>query len=267
VKAPALVIGLVALMTAAGCGGSSHHASTTSATSTGSGNAAVDVTPIGSGTTESWLYLPHGRKPRSIVLFFHGFGTTSPADHEPWLEHLAAEGNAVVYPRYMVNTDLDTHRLRDAIVGVASGLRQLHAKHLPVEGIGYSMGGRLVVEYSAVARGLGLPVPSSILSIFPGQRGSDDPIINLATMPRTVNLTIMAGDHDQVVGDDGPRQLLRRLEAARYPARRLRVVIVHSKGSFVATHLSVFETSAAAKAAFWRPADAMISEVAIRGAR
>jgi hypothetical protein len=78
----------------------------------------------------------------------------------------------------------------------------------------------------------------------------------------------MAGDHDQVVGSDGPRQLLKRLEAAGYPVRRLHVVIVHSKGSFVATHLSVFETSPAAKAAFWQPADAMISaQVANRGAR
>ena len=268
-RAPALVIGLVALVAAAGCGGSSHHASSsTSGTSTGSGNAAVDVTPIGSGTTESWLYVPHGRKPRSIVLFFHGFGTTSPADHEAWLEHLASEGNAVVYPRYIVDTNLDTHRLRDAIVGVEGGLRLLKAKHLPVVGIGYSMGGRMVVEYSAVAGGLGLPVPSSILSIFPGQRGSDDPIINLATLPQKVNVTIMAGDHDQVVGNDGPRQLLTRLEAIRFPVKHLHVVIVHSKGSFVATHLSVFETSSGAKAAFWRPADAMIaSQVATKGAR
>jgi hypothetical protein len=261
----ALAVGL-ALVAAAGCGGSGHSASTAASGSTSATHGAIDVTPIGSGTTESWVYAPHGRKPRSIILFFHGFGTTSPADHEAWLEHLATEGNAVVYPRYIVNTNLDTHRLRDAIVGVEGGLHLLKAKHLPVEGIGYSMGGRMVVEYSAVAPALGLPVPSSILSIFPGQRGTDDPIINLATVPRKVNVTIMAGDHDQVVGHDGPRQLLQRLEAARYPVKHLHVVIVHSKGSFVATHLSVFETSAAAKNAFWRPADVMIaSQVAARG--
>ena len=33
-------------------------------------------------------------------IFLHGWGATRPRYYRPWLEHLAREGNAVIYPRY-----------------------------------------------------------------------------------------------------------------------------------------------------------------------
>ena len=38
--------------------------------------------------------------PYPVVIFLHGWGATEPRFYGPWVEHLAREGNAVVYPRY-----------------------------------------------------------------------------------------------------------------------------------------------------------------------
>ena len=40
------------------------------------------------------------KPPFPAVIFLHGWGATEPRFYGPWVEHLAREGNAVVYPRY-----------------------------------------------------------------------------------------------------------------------------------------------------------------------
>src|SRR5207253_6966200 len=54
-----------------------------------------------SSDLEVWIIRPSG-PPRSLVVFVHGLGEgeTTPVNHRPWLEHLALEGSAVIYPRY-----------------------------------------------------------------------------------------------------------------------------------------------------------------------
>src|SRR6266571_3241193 len=58
--------------------------------------------PLGRGADQVWVFRPSGA-PRTVVVFVHGHGgpgEDTPQYHRPWLRHLAARGNAVLYPRY-----------------------------------------------------------------------------------------------------------------------------------------------------------------------
>ncbi len=76
----------------AGCGGARHAAA-----------PQVHVEgPYGKGADQVWLVRPTGPI-RSVVVFLHGMGgeiEDTPANHVPWLLHLARRGSAVIYPRY-----------------------------------------------------------------------------------------------------------------------------------------------------------------------
>ena len=62
----------------------------------------VRVHAYGSGASRVWVFQP-AAKPKLIVLYVHGLGDqkeTTPYHHRPWLEHLAREGDEVIYPAY-----------------------------------------------------------------------------------------------------------------------------------------------------------------------
>ena len=70
------------------------------------GGAAADEPPklltetVGSGPQTATIIRPDVDGKLPVVLFLHGWGGNRPRFHRPWLEHLAREGNAVIYPRY-----------------------------------------------------------------------------------------------------------------------------------------------------------------------
>ena len=143
------------------------------------------------------------------------------------------------------------------LAAVRTGLRRLHRPGLPLVAIGYSRGGEIVVDYAAVARGVG-PAPRAVLSVFPGTVDPVDPPLDLRGIDRRARLTILVGDRDTVVDGAGARQMLARLEAARFPAEHVSLVVVKSRGGFVATHLAPLQVSPAARRAFWARADTII---------
>src|SRR4051794_33801759 len=56
---------------------------------------------VGRGAVATTILREPGlRAPAPVVLFLHGWGATTPSYYRPWLEHLAREGNVVLYPRY-----------------------------------------------------------------------------------------------------------------------------------------------------------------------
>ena len=120
---------------------------------------------LGRGADEVWIFRPSG-PPQSIVVFVHGLGLgeTTPVNHRPWLEHLARQGSAVIYPRYE-RTLGSRLAVRHLLVGVRLAFRRLGSPKLPLVAIGYSRGGELVADYTAVARLAG-PVPAEVLNVF-----------------------------------------------------------------------------------------------------
>jgi hypothetical protein len=235
------------LVSAAGCG-SSRHAAT--------GGRIVEER-LGRGADEVWIFRP-ADPPRSLVVFVHGLGLgeTTPVNHRPWLEHLARQGNAVIYPRYERNLG-SRLAVRHLVVGVRLAFRRLESPKLPLVAIGYSRGGELVVDYAAVA-GLAGPPPAEVLTVFPAGQDPADPPFDLRGVDRRARFTILLGDHDSVVDGAGGHQLLVRLQAASFPPDRISVKVIRSRGGFVATHLAPLEVSPAAKAAFWARADRIV---------
>ena len=243
-RAKQLTILIVPLLFAA-CGGSSTEQAAA---------PSVIERSVGQGTHQVWIFQPSNRRPKATVVFIHGRGDKredTPYYHRPWLHHLAEQGNAVLYPRY------------EAIPGDSRGLRFLYdalpaavaelPKDLPIVLIGYSRGGGLAVDYTALAPQIG--TPKAVLAVFPILL---DPRLHLRSIPPTVRFLFLVGDRDTQVGAEGARDLLQQLLASGYPRRLLRAELVRSQGGFQATHLSVLETTPGARKAFWVRADKLI---------
>jgi predicted esterase len=246
-RAKLLVVALA--LPLAGCG---------SSPSTSSAPPPRPEGPFGKGADAVWIFRPHG-PPKSVVVFIHGLGSheLTPANHRPWLEHLAARGSVVVYPRYERRAG-GPDAVLHVLASVRTALDRLHARRLPQIAIGYSRGGEVVVDYAAIARTVG-PAPAAVLSVFPGTVDPADPPLDLRGIDRGTQLTILLGDRDEVVDGAGGRQLIKRLAAAGFPAERISLTVIHSRPGFVVTHLAPLEITPAAKAAFWARADRIVA--------
>jgi len=241
--------GILLVLSLAACGSSSRP------------NVSV-VGPLGKGADQVWVFEPSG-KPKDVVVFIHGLGELTPANHRPWLEHMAKKGSAVLYPRYersLGQPDAVLH----VLAAVRTGLKHLHRPGLPQVAIGYSRGGEIVIDYAAVARGAG-PAPREVLSVFPGTVDPVDPPLDLRSIAPRTRLTILVGDQDTVVDGAGARQMLARLATAGFPGERISLVVVKSQGRFAVTHLAPLEVSPAAKRAFWDRADRLVERARARG--
>jgi acetyl esterase/lipase len=237
----------LAVLLLAGCAGTS-----------GPKQDGVAERTVGTGAHQVWLFEPKGEQPKTLVVFIHGRGDAkedTPAYHRPWLRHLAAKGNAVLYPRYETIPG-DARGLRFLFDALPSAAAQVRPQRLPVVLIGYSRGGGLAIDYTALHPQFGLP--RAVLAVFPVLL---DPKLDLRSIPPKVRFVFLVGDRDTQVGATGASQLLRQLVSAGYPRRLLRAELVRSRGEFQATHLSVLETSPGARRAFWARADRLIASV------
>ena len=89
----------------------------------------LGITGLGSGANEVWVIAPGGA--RSIVIFLHERGDPIPQNYLGWLDQLAAEESAVVFPRYeSAATRTPRQMLRALRVAVTTAER--HLGGLPV---------------------------------------------------------------------------------------------------------------------------------------
>ena len=245
-------LGLLLVLSVVGCGGAGS-----------SSRAPEALSPVversyGTGPDRVWVFTPAGRDPRALVVFFHGLGDqaeTTPVNHLPWLRHLAAKGNVVLYPRFEVRPGAP-RALKHAIFGIRTGVAQLKLR-LPVVAIGYSRGGGLAFDYTAVAPAVGV-VPRALLAVFPAML--DPPLDMRAVDPRT-RYVFLVGDRDTQVRDFGAKDMISSLASFGYPSTLVRKEIVRSHRGFQATHLSVLDDSPGGRAAFWARADRLIASV------
>ena len=213
--------------------------------------------PIGSGADAYYLYEPT-TEIRAVVVYLHGLDESelNTANHRPWLWHLALQGDAVVYPRYEINPGTYGAN-RHIELAVEAALRRLESPSVPIVVIGYSRGGRLAVEWAAVANAL-RRAPKAVMSIFPGSLNPRaEEIIDFRALDPATRIWILVGEADQ---REGARELLRRLARAEFPPERVRAILVRSQKGFIADHFSVFKTSAPARKAFWARADRLVDD-------
>ncbi len=252
-RLPLLSLACAAALALAGCGSDS-----------GGGDSARGEAdgPFGKGADQYWLFRPEG-KPRAFVVFLHGLHESelTPTNHLRWLEHLAAAGNVVVYPRYEAAPG-ERGALRHILTAVREAQRKLELAETPKVVVGYSRGARLAVEYAAVAPALP-PVPRAVLSIFPSQLNiTAEEEVDLRTVEPTTQIHFLAGDKDRAVGSFGVRELLKRLAGAEFDPGNVRAILVRSRKNFQADHFAPLETTPQAKKEFWQRADRLIESVA-----
>jgi hypothetical protein len=214
--------------------------------------------PYGSGAAQVWLMRPAG-KPLSIVVFGHGWKRTPPSEQRPWvrqfapwLTHLLAGGNAVVFPRYQFGGDTPGPARVDAYRrGLQLAFDRLDGS-LPVVVAGYSYGAPLGLTYAANADRWGLPRPRAVDAVFPAGLV---PGVALPRLDPSVAVLVQSGEADTEAGTSGAEEILAWLHGHG----RTRYDRVRSRGAFVAEHAAPKGTSAAAQAAFWAPLDALIA--------
>jgi dienelactone hydrolase len=263
-KAPAWLALAIAVL-AAGCGGSPHDegAAATTAASAGprvvasSQTANVLERQYGADADGFYLFTPRKRAWNRVVVFVHGHGgpgEITPMYHRPWLRHLAARGSAVVYPRYEAQPG-GHGAARHVERAVRSALAVL-GREAPIVGIGYSRGGRLVVDWAAIAAPA--TKPRAIVSVFPAS--AEDPSPDLSQVDPRTRILVLSGDQDEVVGPYGAADLLLALKRSGFDLHRAHWHVVESTPGFTVNHLSALESSARARKLFWKPADRVIAQ-------
>jgi len=232
-----------------------------------SSSEIVGITSLGSGAKETWVIAPGGA--RSIVIFLHERGDPIPQNYLGWLDHLAAEESAVVFPRYeSVESRTPQQTLRALRAGVTTAER--HLARLPVSGfgggpikgvpvivVGYSYGATLAFYVAANSARWGLPAPRAVVSIFP--RPGRFPGMALPPLARSTRVVLQVGDADTMSAKSAASDLWRAI--ARHPTARKRLVTVRSDGDLRADHGAPLRTTGGAVDAFWARLDQVIYDV------
>ena len=224
----------------------------------------VGITDLGSGANEAWVIAPNGA--RSVVVFLHERGQPIPAKYLGWLDNLAGQESAVVFPRYESPASRTPQQILSAVrAGMTAAVR--HLARLPVTGfgggpikgvpvivVGYGYGATLALYVAANSARWGLPVPKAVVSIFP--RPGPFPRVALAPLARSTRVVVQVGAADTQSAKDAAQDLWRAIE--RHPASRKQLVTVHARGGFRADHGAPLRLTPAAVNAFWEPLDQIV---------
>jgi acetyl esterase/lipase len=232
---------LLCALLAGGCGG-------------GDGPPELVTETVGRGPQTATIVRPDvdGRVP--VVLFLHGWGATRPRFYRPWIDHLAHEGNAVIYPRYQDSfVDQPSEVLGNALAGIRLALRRIDEEPGSLVVAGHSAGGALAADYAAIARTAKLPVPVAVFSAYPGRTlrriRVGIPEIDPARIAPDTEVVALAGADDRVVGSRVARRI------ARGAGGRL-IVVDDPRAS---DHLGPQRADRAARREFWARLDELIS--------
>lgn len=191
---------------------------------------------VGAGATSYWIFQGENPGPdhkAPVIVFTHGWLSINPAIYGAWIEHLVGRGFVVIYPRYQIDLTTPTNTfLPNAIAAVKDALDVLETApgHTRPDRerfalMGHSAGGNLAAELAAVARESGLPTPKAVLSVLPGEvLPSEYP--DLARIPDSTLLVVVAAEEDLVVGDSRARKIFRKATAV--PLDRKEYVLLRS---------------------------------------
>jgi pimeloyl-ACP methyl ester carboxylesterase len=202
---------------------------------------------------------PSGRPVRSVVVFLHGWGATSPFEwHLAWFDHLLARGSAVIFPQYQPGSYDDPQAVTpfDLRLGLRTGFARLGKIDVPVVVAGFSFGACLAFYYAANAASWAVPAPAAVYSVFPTDPRVVDPTLGLPPLHRT-RVIVLVGEDDSVVGRVGADTFWTWLEPL---PRRLRTYRVVRSSDFLADHEApTFISEQAVRRAFWTPLDGLIT--------
>lgn len=257
----ALLLSLIPVATA--CGGGDEQATRPPPVrETGPNPPGITTERFGRGAQATYLVRPDTKGPHPVVLFLHGWGATLPPNYRPWLDHLARQGNAVLYPRYQDSFLTSPDQVHgNLIAGVRLALGGA-AKRLDADGlvvVGHSAGGALSADYAAVAESARLPAPRAILALYPGRtlRGVSTGIPEVAPerIPAGTRIVALGGADDTTVGTAPARRIVSTATSVPRPRRTYELI----REPRVADHLGPQRSDTASRRVFWRRLDVLIA--------
>jgi acetyl esterase/lipase len=171
---------------------------------------------VGEGPRSYWLFEPADPAPDTapVVVFNHGWFAVNPGVYGAWIEHLVRSGRIVIAPRYQRDWSTPPANflpnglvaVRDAFDVLSMSPAHVRPDRTKFALIGHSAGGNLAVQMAAVAAEADLPTPRAVIAIFPGEvLPSRKP--DLADVPASTLLVVVAGQQDLVVGDQRARAI------------------------------------------------------------
>ncbi|GAA5263702.1 hypothetical protein ACOSOMT5_P0122 [Acidiphilium sp. MT5] len=217
-------------------------------------HGGVEVLASGQGAARVYVFLPErpalpaGAVP--IVFFHHGWQGMNPVNFGALIDHLAREGEIVVYPVYQRSAATSPQVVvaraaaadRRAVAMLAS--RGWKVDKNRVLYVGYSMGAAISLDF-AIARGHdGVPAPRAMVLMAPGDApdvatgpAGRSIIGDLRRLPPDLPIAVMAGAQDTSIGLPTARALFKRMCGVRADRRVLMVlpgashdgVVVHSE--------------------------------------
>lgn len=166
-----------------------------------------------------YIFEPASPTPDSanLVLFIHGLGLVNPYLYGAWINHLVKHGNIVIYPKYQnaAMTTPSTSFNANVITAIVNALDTLalpgHVKprteNFAVAG--HSYGGLMTANMGILAATEGFPVPKALFSC---QGYTDNAhttrLPDYSIMPAEMNMLIVVGDNDAIVGTTFGRFLM-----------------------------------------------------------
>ena len=158
-----------------------------------------------------YIFEPSNPTPDSanVVIFIHGLALVSPHGYGAWINHLVKQGNIVIYPKYQdKDAQVPTSEFNaNCITGIVNAFDTLalpgHVKPRLDKVVigGHSYGGLMCANMAILAATSGFPVPKAVFSC---QGYTDNTtntrLPNYAVMPADMNLLIVVGDNDAIVG-------------------------------------------------------------------
>jgi acetyl esterase/lipase len=193
--------------------------------------------------------------PRRTVVFLHGWQAVPPWFYAGWLRHLASAGNTIVYPVMRRYATPPERLADDTLAGIAAGLHAVRADPEEVVVIGLTSGAVVALDYAARARAEGLPPPRGVFGVFPGRfpPGGEIPLADLAAIPRSTRLLLVAGPGDPIPdGDAEARRLLARASPRSARPGRIRSAPARAAGGRPGA-------GGASRREFWLPADRLFA--------
>jgi len=198
-------------------------------------HASYSSVLIGEGATSYWLFEPLEPRPESapVVAFLHGWMATNPGIYGAWIEHLAADGHVVIFPRYQQGLRTNPNvflsnalrAIEDAFFVLETSPNRSRPDRDRFAVIGHSAGGMLAARIAAVATDHELPAPKAVMSMMPADvLPIDGP--DLARIPETTAFVVLVGEEDWFVGDEDARRIF--AEAASVPPENKAFVYLRS---------------------------------------
>jgi len=204
-------------------------------------HGAVELVALGEGMHRVYIFLPAqpsviGKAP--VVFFEHGWQGMNPKNYGALIDHLAREGNIVIFPVYQENNDTAPQ-----IVSAASAeaertaLAELRRRDVEINAqrvvyFGYSMGAAISLNLAAHAESEHLPVAQALVLAAPGDaihvaQGEKARSIwpDLKELPATLPIAIVTGADDYAIGLPSGRRLAAGLCNVTKPDRRVLLVL------------------------------------------